>query len=149
MVLVYADGGFWAEVKPLPADTVEPVVAARANQALRYCVAATSGNGRLALSNAVEIDTRPITLQAPKLVEVTGGYKWLDLKWDDTNVGEAGHLVEHSTDGRMFTAATRIYGDGRIRAHLYVPRTQTNYVRAAAFGFDGRPGPWSPVGRTP
>ena len=143
IVSASVNSGEWRDVKTLPRDTVEAVLAFRPGRALAYRVAATCPGGRSAPSNVVEVDTRPIALRAPALVDVTGGYKWLDLKWKDTNAGEVGHVVEHSTDGVTFAEAERVYGRDRIRAHLYMPRTQTNHVRVAAFGFDGRPGPWS------
>jgi autotransporter-associated beta strand protein len=139
------DGVRWRRLAECGADVTSHSFAAPERARIFYRVRAWQGDTRSAPSNTVEVDTRAGALEAPEIVDITAGYRWLDVKWECDSARVAGFVVAHSTDGETFAEAARVLGPRRRRAHIYMPKTQTNYLRVAALDYGGRPGPWSHV----
>ena len=139
------DGANWQDIKSFAAPTMEYVFEAPKRKITYYQVYAKSGNIHSPPSNRLEVDTRAEALTAPDIADITAGYKWLDVKWESDNRAVAGYVVAHSTDGSNFKEITRVMGESRRRAHIYMPVTQLNYLKVAALNYSGTPGPWSKV----
>jgi len=137
------DGRHWQGFKSFAANTTETVFDAPKHKVTHYHVYAKRGDIHSTGSNRIEVDTRTEALTAPDIVDITAGYKWLDVKWESDNHNIAGYVVSHSTDGHHFKEITRVLGEDRRRAHIYMPKTQKNYLKVAAIDYSGSPGPWS------